>query len=219
MAGSSDAFEKNYQQYCAQLAKMEFGPIMERLGISNDGGRIYVPFFNHRYVVSNRGLMDEEGNEPDYMSFVILAQYILLCPDKSYHDEEWVSFKDFKRATHFTNVNYFSSDTEKAIEKHFSGRLNDLQKACEGLNGSRYAMGLSYDLSYEFSALPRIALLLLFNDGDEEFPAKCTVLFQKHAEYYLDPESLAMTAACLAKFLKRQAGFSSGRHSPVDRHR
>ena len=97
MAGSSDAFEKNYQQYCAQLAKIEFGPIMERLGISNDGGRIYVPFFNHRYVVSNSGLMDEEGNEPDYMSFVILAQYILLCPDKPYHDEEWVSFNtDFR---------------------------------------------------------------------------------------------------------------------------
>jgi len=72
-------------------------------------------------------------------------------------------------------------------------------------------MGLSYDLSYEFNALPRIALLLLFNDGDEEFPAKCTVLFQRHAEYYLDPESLAMTGACLAKYLKRQAGNASGR--------
>jgi hypothetical protein len=42
------------------------------------------------------------------------------------------------------------------------------------------------------SALPRISLLLLFNDGDEEFPAKCTVLFQRHAEYYLDPECLAI---------------------------
>jgi hypothetical protein len=52
------------------------------------------------------------------------------------------------------------------------------------------------------SALPRISLLLLFNDGEEEFPAKCSVLFQRHAEYYLDPESLAMTSACLARELK-----------------
>ena len=61
----------------------------------------------------------------------------------------------------------------------------------------------SFDLCVQFDALSRIALLLLFNDGDEEFPAKSTVLFQKHAEYYLDPESLAMTGASLAKKLKQ----------------
>jgi len=53
----------------------------------------------------------------------------------------------------------------------------------------------------QLDALPRISLLLLYNDCDEEFPAQCTVLFQKHAEFYLDPESLVMTSAGLAKQL------------------
>jgi hypothetical protein len=35
------------------------------------------------------------------------------------------------------------------------------------------------------------------------FYAHCSVLFQKHAEYYLDPESLAMTSAFLAKSLRK----------------
>ena len=73
------------------------------------------------------------------------------------------------------------------------------------MGGFAHQMEISYDLAVKFDALPRISLLLLFNDGDEEFPAKCTVLFQKHAEYYLDPESLAMTGACLAKALKQIA--------------
>jgi hypothetical protein len=136
------------------------------------------------------------------MTFVILAKYLLLCPERSHHDAEWVSFKDFKRATHFTNVNYFASDVERAIEKHFSGKLPELGEACRKLGGTPTKMA-SFDLCMQFHALPRIDLLLLFNGADQEFPAKSTVLFQKHAEYYLDPESLAMTGACLAKKLKQ----------------
>jgi hypothetical protein len=66
-------------------------------------------------------------------------------------------------------------------------------------------MEMPYDLSMQFKALPRISLLMLFNDDDGEFPAQCTVLFQKHAELYLDPESLAMSGAFLARSLKRYA--------------
>jgi hypothetical protein len=205
MDESSDVFERYYQEYCVQMAKIDFGSIKNELGIVHDGDRMFIPFFNNRYFVSNNGISDESGNRPDYMTSVILAKYILLCPDQSYYDNKWVSFKDFKRASHFTNVNYFSSDTGRYIERYFSEKLNELKKACEGLDGSQHEMEISYDLSMQFNALPRISLLLLFNDGDEEFPAKCTVLFQRHAEYYLDPESLAMTSACLAKSLKLQA--------------
>ena len=58
-----------------------------------------------------------------------------------------------------------------------------------------------YDLAMQFQALPMISLLLLFNDGDADFPAYTTVLFQRQAEFYLDPESLAMTSAVLARRL------------------
>ncbi len=204
MVESSEVFEKNYQDYCAQLAKIDFGSVIEKLGIVANGDKMFIPFFNNRYFVSTDGIADESGNRPDYITSVILAKYILLCPDQSYISKEWVSFKDFKKASHFTNVNYFSSDTERSIEKSFSGKLTELQKACEVLGGSKSEMEMPYDLSVQFNALPRIALLLLFNDGDEEFPAKCTMLFQKHSEYYLDPESLAMTSACLSRNLKGQ---------------
>lgn len=65
-----------------------------------------------------------------------------------------------------------------------------------------HEMEISYDLSMQFSVLPRLSLLLLFNDADEEFPAQCTILFQKHAVFYLDPESLIMTGILLARKLR-----------------
>lgn len=205
MVGKSEIFEKNYQGYCDEIAGIDFASISDRLGLEHVGDKLRVPFFNRDYLVSKDGIMDASGNIPDYGICVILAKYLLLCPDRSHCDTDWVSFKDFKRTSHFTNVNFFSSDTERAIDRHFSGRLDDLARACGELAGIHHEMEISYDLSMQFNALPRISLLLLFNDGDEEFPARATVLFQKHAEYYLDPESLIMTSAFLAGRLKRLA--------------
>lgn len=62
---------------------------------------------------------------------------------------------------------------------------------------------MSYDLAAQFVALPRVPLLLLFNDADDEFPARCSVLFQEHADRYLDPECLAMLGRRLYARLER----------------
>ena len=203
MQQKSEVFEKNYMEYCAQIASLNFTSIKEILGIEQDGNRMIIPFFDNNYFVSKEGIVDKSGARPDYIICVILSKYLLLCPESLHFDTEWVSFKDFKKTSHFLNLNYFASDTEKPIVQHFSGRLDALSTACEKFGGLPYDIEISYDLTVRFDALPRISLLLLFNDGDEEFPAHCSVLFQKQAEYYLDPESLAMTSTFLAKSLKR----------------
>jgi hypothetical protein len=203
MYQDSEIFEKNYMEYCAQIANLNFSSLTEKLGIKQDGDQMIVPFFNNNYFVSKEGIADESGTRPDYVVCVILSKYLLLCPESSHDDTDWVSFRDFKKTSHFLNVNYFASDTEKPIVQHFSKRLDSLKMACKKFGGSPYDIKISYDLVMRFNALPRISLLLLFNDQDEEFPAQCSVLFQKQAEYYLDPESLAMTSAFLVKSLTR----------------
>ncbi|MCG8617936.1 MAG: DUF3786 domain-containing protein, partial [Desulfobacterales bacterium] len=107
----------------------------------------------------------------------------------------------FRQTSHFTNVNYFASDTELKISGRFSGKLSELKAACDKAGGIPEATDMPYDLAVSFRVLPRMAMLLLFNDRDEEFPAQCKVLFHRHSEFYLDPESLAMAGAVLAKTL------------------
>lgn len=190
-------------EYCAQIANLNFTSLKKNLGIEQDGNQVIIPFFGNDYVVSKKGIMDESGARPNYMVCVILSKYLLLCPELPYYDTNWVSLKDFKKDSAFLNLNYLASDTIKPIVKSFSGRLNALSMACEKFGGLPYEMDISYDLVMKFDALPRISLLLLFNDSDEEFPAECSILFQKQAEYYLDPESLVMTCAFLSKNLKK----------------
>ena len=203
MNNASEIFEKNYNDYCAQIAGVNFESVKNTLGITSHEDRLVIPLFNRDYLISKNGIADASGARPDYMTSVILAKYILLCPDQLHEDTEWVSFRDFRKTSHLTNLNFFRSDTEQAIEKRFSGRLDALSLAGKESGGMDHPMASSYDLSMRFNALPRISLLLVFNDGDEEFAARCSVLFQKQAEFYLDPESLTMIGALLSKNLKK----------------
>jgi hypothetical protein len=52
-----------------------------------------------------------------------------------------------------------------------------------------------------FKALPKVPVLLLFNDEEDMFPAQCSVLFQSDCAGYLDMESIAMVGIGLAVFL------------------
>ncbi|MCP4671055.1 MAG: DUF3786 domain-containing protein [Desulfobacula sp.] len=201
MAQRSKIFEKHYKDYCSQIATVDFESIKDLLGIQVENNIAQIPFFNHTYQVSGHGIFKRDNQKADYVTCVILAKYILLCPDQLYLDGNWCTFRDFKKESHFTNANFFNTETTGQIETHFSNRLVELKTACKKLKGTKPQMDLNYDLSISFTVLPRLSLLLLMNDADEDFPAECKVLFQRQGEYYLDPESLAMTSAILAKKL------------------
>lgn len=194
-------FETHYNDYCRQIAELEFSSMKETLGIDVQGKEAIIPFLGENYIVSNKGIADASGNRPNYAVCVILSKYLLLCPEAPVVDKEWAALKDFHKRSQLTNLNVFNSDAEKPIIKHFSGRLDALSDASQKLGGTPCDMGLSYDISVEFKVLPQLGILLLFNDRDDEFPATCSVLFQRQAEHYLDPESLIMTGIGLTQRL------------------
>jgi len=52
--------------------------------------------------------------------------------------------------------------------------------------------------------------LMLFNDRDEEFPADCSILFEKHADAYPDMECIAMLGMMLAVWLTYDSCYKDG---------
>ena len=109
----------------------------------------------------------------------------------------------------------FANTVEGSICREFSGRAADLRQAAGTLGGRPPFDAYRYDVSLFIPALPRVPLLLLFNDADEGFPAACSALFERRAERYLDMECLAMVgmlfADCLKKFGKRKRSDSAVR--------
>ena len=152
MNDKAQIFEQHYEQYCTQIDEADWDAATEILGVQKEGSRLRVRFFGRDYLVGQGAISDESGARPDYMTCVILAKYILRCPCRIHHDPAWVSFKDFKKESSFTNVNFFASDVERAVTGRFSGRLSDLERACLKSGGRHSPMDVAYDVSFCFEA-------------------------------------------------------------------
>ena len=114
-----------------------------------------------------------------------------IAPDQVEND--WVSFKDFKDSAPFAGA--FFNYTEVPLAKYFSGRLKDMEAACHGIQGHPPAASFSYDLCMQFNALPKIPVLMLFNDADEEF------IWAYEAAFSLFETSLDRTKKALSDLL------------------
>jgi hypothetical protein len=199
----SSVFEETYHNYLAQITELDFKKIADQLGAKVVGDELIIPFFGKAYRISAEGITDPSGNRPNFSVCVVLFKYLLLCPDHDPGENSWVSFKDFKDSAPFSGA--FVNYTEAPLAKYFSGHLKDLEAACREIHGHPPVAKFSYDLCMQFKALPKIPLLMLFNDADEEFSAQCAVLFERRAENYLDMECLAMVGMLLFEYLKPTA--------------
>lgn len=174
--------------------------VSNKLGGKYEENKIRIKLFNNEYIVSSEEIIDSSGQKPSQDICVILSKYLLLCPEKQPNDHGWVSYSDFKDSAPL--VNYFKSEVEEAVGALFSGKLRSLREASAVLGGYLPCLSVSYDFAIQFDSLPKVPVILLYNDLDEEFPAKCLILFKSHCEKYLDCECIAMLGRRLYTQLK-----------------
>jgi Domain of unknown function (DUF3786) len=196
----ASVFEKTYQDYLVQIAGLDLSQRANTLGAKLTEGELMLPFLGESYRISPSGITNASGRQADFGLCVVLCKYILLCPQTPPTEgSEWVTFKDFKDAQPL--IGYFDQNALQRIANSFSGKLSSLKEACLHLGGEIVDDDASYDLSMHLPVLPKIPVLLKFNDKDEEFPAQPVLLFQKSTEAYLDMECVAILGTYLAESL------------------
>jgi hypothetical protein len=194
-------FKKTYKDYLKQVGRLELNACRQTLGLDVEGDTALIPMFDRRYRVSGDEVCDSAGKRADWSIAVVLCKYLLLCPSAPLRSRDLRTFKDFKDAAPL--ISYFDSTVQGRIAREFSGRSDDLGEACRSIGGKPYDEELAYQIKYQFSALPKIPVYLLFNDAEEGFPAQCTLLFEQRAQNYLDMESLAILCGTLAHRLNQ----------------
>ncbi|MEZ4524430.1 MAG: DUF3786 domain-containing protein [Desulfobacterales bacterium] len=204
MTQPNEVFEKNCRFYLDRIAEIHLGQKAGILGAEADGNGLRIPFFGDEYRISSEGIFKPAGKRAGYSQCIILFKHILLCPDEIPEQGDWTAYREFPDAGPLTV--FFAKDVELSLARDFSGRKDDLEKACAALGGIPHEENISCDLAMQFQALPRIPVLLIFHDGDEEFPAHCSMLFRKSIGIWLDMESVAVLGKVLTDSLKQQIG-------------
>jgi hypothetical protein len=198
---TSPVFEETYKQYLAEIGSIDYLAKAELLGADRYENYLVVSLYAGKYKVSAKEITNLSGAYVTPAIRVILSKYILTCESfTSDISDPYMTFRDFKDASPL--ISYFTTNTNKTLEETFSGNINGLRRCCEAMGGVEQQTE-SFDCSFLFKALPRVPVLLNFNDKDELFPAACTVLYRASAQQFLDMECLAMTGTLLAGKLIR----------------
>lgn len=194
----SEVFEQTYQDYLQQIREIDYLAKADLLGLERRDTRLRIPLYHQLYWFTDEGLSRDGGGDISVPLRVILCKYLLRCTSPPTGANRLQPYREFKDAAPL--ISHFATTTTSHLEKAFSGKLSLFHSSCEGLGGERLESEV-YDLSYKFYALPRIPVVLNFNDTDDLFPAGCSILYNSTAEAYLDMECLSMTGTHLAALL------------------
>lgn len=135
-----------------------------------------------------------------------MVLYYLLKADGSPLADRWIGFRDLPNGAFYNQA--FQGYTGDRLARAFGEEPAGFAAACRSMEGwSLPAIG---DHAYAFLPLPRIRLAAVLWPGDEEFPARASVVFDGAASHYMTTDGLALLGSGLVGRLIKAAGLRSG---------
>ena len=143
-------------------------------------------------------VMDEE-HEPATLVIQALVLYYFQTAHGPAPTGEWVSFSELPDGKFYNQA--FQGYSGKQISRAFGNDTSKVQQAAlaaggELLPAEQSAIG---DFACRFRVLPRLPVLLVGWQGDEDFPASYHFLFDSSATNYLPIDVCAIVGGMLAR--------------------
>ena len=154
----------------------------KRLGLLQTDSEFTLLFFNTVFALTLDGKLSYQIAQEPAAIREIITDYL-----SRHHDTleplqssiTYISFREFTGASPL--FARFVANTSKTIESHFSGQLDSLEKKCLQLGGSCQPED-NWDLRFKFMALPKIPVILNYNDRDDFFARICVFSFSEHRD-------------------------------------
>jgi hypothetical protein len=164
--------------------------------LAGDGARVALRFLEDSYWASQDDVVADAGGEPTIWVKIFLLIYLTRASGRD-PAGEWVAYRELPNTV--SKSRSFEACAAR-IAGQFEGDLEGLGRAAARLGGSPLRFG-SADRCYRFQVLPKVALLLLFWDREEEFPARVSLLLDSLVLDYLDQEAIVFLVEAFASRL------------------
>jgi len=155
--------------------------LRNRFGIGNE----YVDILGIRTNFETGETIDIITNAPYHTSRIMPHLYYHSKAKDEGIAGEWVKFNSLS-GSWACRYAYDEEDLGQ-LTNLYTEHKEKLYDALERLGAERVDFG---DAAFEISFLPRIKVLLVFEDEDEEFPASVRLLYDKNSIYYMPHEQL-----------------------------
>ena len=166
--------------------------MIRKFHLDSDECYIYLTYLNTPCRICKRsGCIEEQscGQWRECRNFsTVMTVYDLLC----YHKGETAPALFDRWCAVGTFVVTGVTQTEGYTGKYarlFSGKLDALKAACKALGGVLQPRMAGADLTCKFQVTPFFPVLLQFWEGDEDFPPKLLILWDRNANSFLHFET------------------------------
>ncbi|GAB4474351.1 MAG: hypothetical protein Kow0088_10290 [Anaerolineales bacterium] len=110
--------------------------------------------------------------------------------------EKWISFAELPDGRFYSQA--FQSYTGNVLRRHFTDEVERLEDAARTFKGNPYPFA---DRAFIFWVFPRVPLLLVYWQGDEDFPPNYQILFDVSVVSYLPTDACAIAGSMLTRKL------------------
>ena len=164
-----------------EFIKMDHKKIAKKFNLKYDEDYLYIYFFNTKYRLNKKtGHIEKTYDNSNYIP-AKFNEIMTLLDVFAYSKEDlslsgkWINVTNLKEVFR-TGGTVTHTDLFAASSKKFSGKTDQLIKACEKLKGRKISQG---DVGYIIDIFDFLPIMFIFYDEDSEFPAECKFLWDE----------------------------------------
>jgi hypothetical protein len=186
-----------------RAASMALEDLPARIGgrLQGDGPDLVLalPYFLDLVLIGAEGIRRTDGTPLTRWEQVFICNHMAQGGSAA-PTGRWKAFQEIPNTV--SKIKSMRAHVEAPLAERFAGRPGALADAARKLGGEdRIGENPSADAAWCFRPLPRVPVLLLFWDREDEFDAKAALLFDETVTEHLDIESILFLSERLVQLL------------------
>lgn len=188
------------QELQADLAQRDLSALSHACGGVLVDGRLQMRVWQTAVTISAPHFVAraaETGEALDPLTQALVAYY-LYTADGMPPANQWIAFTELPDGRFYTQA--FQGYTGRELTQLFGNDVVRFAEAAVALGGTAVTFA---DAAFRFQALPRVPVLVVCWQGDEDFPPSYKILFDAHTPHYLPTDACAILGSMLTRRLLR----------------
>lgn len=200
--------QSNYDQvienWRLKFLEMDQEELIRKFQLVADEEFLYIIYFSKKFRIDRKnGFITEDGKSPGFDTVMNIYNTFYYSAAHPVASGNLVAFRQVKRVYPFEAA--YRRTIISRLQELFSGKTEELRKACEALGGTLLPQG---DVGYVLPVFPFLNIAVLFWDKDEEFEAQANMLFDSEITEFMHEENVVCVAADAVYYLTLAAGMT-----------
>ena len=200
--------QSNYDQvienWRLKFLEMDQEELIRKFQLEADEEFLYIIYFSKRFRIDRKnGFITEDGKSPGFDTVMNIYNTFYYSAAHPVASGNLVAFRQAKRV--YPVEAAYRRTIISRLQELFSGKTEELRKACEALGGTLLPQG---DVGYVLPVFPFLNIAVLFWDKDEEFEAQANMLFDSEITEFMHEQNVVCVAADAVYYLTLAAGMT-----------